>query len=172
MAGKRGGERRGREPLYLALLCLLLLLNFPAGEPADEINRLAVLPLQVRRIGHFPESLNASFGTARHCPQAPRGRAGAARGSGGVPDPTCPPPALICPPTPCPSPLRYGLPPESVVVRGRSARGKGVVVLGFLIYFYFIFYSGVFSLLFWVGSAMLLAVFKFREWLRGYKGAF
>lgn len=57
-------------------------------------------------------------------------------------------------------------------MRGRSARGKGVVVLGFLIYFYFIFYSGVFPLLFWVGSAMLLAVFKFREWLRGYKGAF
>lgn len=98
VVGKRGGERRGREPLYLALLCLLLLLNFPAGEPADEINRLAVLPLQVRRIGHFPESLNASFGTARHYPHAPRGRAGAAGGLGGLPDTTCPPPGLNLPP--------------------------------------------------------------------------
>lgn len=141
VVGKRGGERRGREPLYLALLCLLLLLNFPAGAPADEINRLAVLALQVRRIGHFPGSLNASFGTARHCPHALRGRAGAA--GGGLPDTTCSPPALTCPPASCPSPLRYGLPPESEVVRGRSARGKGVAVLGFLIYFYFIFYSGV-----------------------------
>lgn len=63
--GRAGGAVRRKERQRAIIAGVTLppsIVKLSPAQPADEINRLALPRLQVRRAGRFPESLNASFG--------------------------------------------------------------------------------------------------------------